>query len=518
MGNCAHKNLHKLRRLALEKIAVIELKTTCVKLQIVDVCRNKYYQNYKNIEMPINLTKDMYSDMFVKPTVIKEINSILSIYKKIIEQYECTETICVATDCLSEAKNLNGILNELSVSNGFNFQVFNPEQEIDDVYTAIINSFNRPKGVIINISDYNSEIILYNRRNVLKKIILPYGAVKVYDTMGNLSMDEKEDKIYSEVQKSIEECQFMDELPEEYDIIGAGDIFKDYGIVCRKAKKYPLDLIHNFVSNSQDFDKVYSLIKGMDVTNATKIKGLSLNNSKYFPSGLVIVKAILKCFDNNEFAISNLDAVDGMLFHNVLPLTLEKPISDTLGYSLQVLNDYYDKKPNNSQHIYEISMVLFKQLKVLHKLPRPYVKVLRIASYLINSGYRVNVDNCDKIAFDIIKNSEIFGVTHQDIILASFVALGKNSDNFNLSEWVRFKEYVSEEDLMAVKKLAVILKIAEALDITGFGNVTDISCDILGDSVIMKTIVKEDCAFEISYAMLCGNEFKKAFGKNLEVL
>ena len=71
---------------------------------------------------------------------------------------------------------------------------------------------------------------------------------------------------------------------------------------------------------------------------------------------------------------------------------------------------------------------------------------------------------------------------------------------------------------MAVKKLSVLLRIAEALDITGFGNVTDISCDVLGDSVIMKTIVSEDAQFEINAAMLCGSDFKKVFGKNLEVL
>lgn len=507
-----------MKETILEKIAVIELKTTCVKLQIVDVCRNKYYQKCKAIEMPINLTKDMYTDMFVKTTVIKEINAILSVYKKIIEQYECTETICVARDCLSEAKNLNGILNEFSVSNGFDFQVYTPENEIEDVYTSIINSFNRPKGIVINISDYNSELVLYNRRNILRKIIIPYGAVKVYDTMKDISFDDLQEKISVEIKQKMIECDFEDELPEEYDIIGAGDIFRDYGVVCRKAKKYPLDLIHNFVSNSTDFEKVYALVKDLNVTNTTKIKGLSLNNSKYFPSGLAIARAILSCFDNKEFVISSLDAVDGILFHKALPLTIEKPISDTLGYSLQALNDYSDRKPNNSQHVYEISMILFKQLKVLHKLPRPYVKVLRIASYLINSGYRVNVDNSDKIAYDVIKNSEIFGVTHQDVILASFVALGKNLDNFNLSEWVRYKEIVGEDDLIAVKKLSVILKIAEALDVTGFGNVTDISCDILGDSVIMKTIVGGDATFEINYAMLCGSEFKKAFGKNLEVL
>ena len=207
-----------------------------------------------------------------------------------------------------------------------------------------------------------------------------------------------------------------------------------------------------------------------------------------------------------------------MLFNEVIPLTLEKPISDTLGYSLQSLNDYYDKKPNNSSHIYEISMILFKQLKVLHKLPRPYVRVLRIASYLINGGHRIDLENAERAVFDIIKNSEIFGVTHTDIILAAFVALNKNTDNFNLAEWVKYKEYLTDEDLSAVKKLSVVLRIAEALDITGFGSVVDISCDILGDSVIMKTIVQAEAPFEISYAMLCGADFKKVFGKNLEVL
>lgn len=501
----------------MEKIAVIQIKTTYIKLQIIDIVRNKYYQVHKIIETPINLTKDFYNDMFIKPNIIKDINNILSVYKKIIENYECTETICLATDLLSEAKNINGLLNEFAVTNGFNFKVSVPEEEIEDVYTAVINSFNRPKGIIVNITDYNTELIVYNRRNILKKLIIPYGIVKVHDTMSD-SFENIEKNLKLIFSEAINENNFLEDLPEEYDIIGSGDLFKDYGIICRKAKKYPIDLEHNFVSNKSDLQKVYDLIKNLDLKNATKIKGLTLNNSKYFPYGLLLAKAVLGCFEKDEFAICSLSEVDGILFHNVIPLTLEKPISDTLGYSLQVLNDYYDMKPNNSLHIYELSMILFKQLKVLHKLPRPYVKVLRIASYLSNSGYRINVFNKDKISYDVIKNSEIYGVNHNDILLASFVALCKNSDNFNLSEWVRYKEFLTEEDLMAVKKLSVILKIAEALDITGFENVTDISCDILGDSVIMKTIVKEECLFEINHAMLCGAEFKKAFGKNLEVL
>lgn len=502
----------------MEKLAVIEIKSTCVKLQIVDAVRNKYFKVSHVTEMPINLTKDFYGDMFIKTTVIKEINSILAVYKKIIEVNECTNTICLASDVISEAKNINGFLDELNVVNGFKFEVVSPENEINYVYTSVINSFNKPKGLIINISDYNTEVVVYNRRNVLTKLVIPYGCVSVYDKLIDKSFEEKESIIRTEVEKLISNSDIKENLPEEYEIVGCGDVCKDYGVVCRKAKKYPIELSHNFTSLKSDLDKVYGLIRNYDVNSLTKIKGLSLQNSKYFPSGMIILKAILDNLDKEEFSISKLGRVEGILFNEIIPLTLEKPISDTLGYSLQSLNDYYDRKPNNSSHIYEISMVLFKQLKVLHKLPRPYVRVLRIASYLVNGGYRIDVENADRAVFDIIKNSEIFGVSHNDIILAGFVALNKNTDNFNLADWVRYKEYLSDEDLMAVKKLSVILRIAEALDVTGFGNVTDISCDILGDSVIMKTIVQSEAPFEISYTMLCGADFKKVFGKNLEVL
>lgn len=502
----------------MEKVAVIEIKSTCVKLQIVDVVRNKYFKISHITEMPINLTKDFYADMFIKPTVIKEINSILSVYKKIIEVNECVSAICLASDVVSEAKNINGFLDELNVVNGFKFEVVSPENEMNYIYTAVINSFNKPKGIIVNVSEYNTELVVYNRRNVITKLVIPYGCVSVFDKLSEKSFEEKEKFLKDEIDKLIAGSDIKVSLPEEYEIIGCGDVCKDYGVVCRKAKKYPIELSHNFTSLKTDLDKVYGLIKNYEVNGLTKIKGLTLQNSKYFPSGMIILKAILDNFDKEEFSISKLGRVEGLLFNEVIPLTLEKPISDTLGYSLQSLNDYYDRRPNNSSHIYEVAMILFKQLKVLHKLPRPYVRVLRIASYLVNGGYRVDVENADRAVFDIIKNSEIFGVTHADIILAGFVALNKNTDNFNLAEWVKYKEYLTEEDLMAVKKLSVILRIAEALDVTGFGSVTDISCDILGDSVIMKTIVQADAPFEISYAMLCGADFKKVFGKNLEVL
>ena len=69
-----------------------------------------------------------------------------------------------------------------------------------------------------------------------------------------------------------------------------------------------------------------------------------------------------------------------------------------------------------------------------------------------------------------------------------------------------------------MKKLGVLLRIAESLDRTHGGMVTGLNCDVLGDSVIMKTVVAGDAALEIRDAESANPEFKRAFKKNLEIL
>ena len=48
--------------------------------------------------------------------------------------------------------------------------------------------------------------------------------------------------------------------------------------------------------------------------------------------------------------------------------------------------------------------------------------------------------------------------------------------------------------------------------------VTGVNCDVLGDSVIMKTEVAGDASLEIRDASGANTEFKRAFRKNLEIL
>ena len=63
-----------------------------------------------------------------------------------------------------------------------------------------------------------------------------------------------------------------------------------------------------------------------------------------------------------------------------------------------------------------------------------------------------------------------------------------------------------------------MLHIAESLDRSMSGSVSGLNCDVLGDSVIMKTEVDGDASLEIKDALNTSSDFKRIFKKNLEIL
>lgn len=187
-------------------------------------------------------------------------------------------------------------------------------------------------------------------------------------------------------------------------------------------------------------------------------------------------------------------------------------------YSLENINTFFSTPGSNNLKVYELCINVFKQLKVIHKLPRAYIKPLRIAGFMYDCGKRIDFDNFKRNGFEVILNSKIKGVSQKDLLLAAFACKLQDLDNFNLTDWVKYSNIVSEEDLDAVKKVGVLIELASALDASKSSAVDDLACDILGDSIIIKTIINKDADFEIKESMKVNNNFKKVFTKFVEII
>lgn len=501
----------------MNKLAVLELDVNDVKLTIFNYTNNAFFLVESQIVEPVKLTQDMERDGYIKPSRIQETISILKNFRKIIDEAKIEQTICYASPVISGARNQIAFLDEIYKTVSLYFKVLAVEEQYSAIHNAILYSFSLLKGIAFQIGDESTQIIKFNRRMVQNSVTIPFGSSNLLAKFENKSMSDRLEKSKSLFVEELTKIDWLKNLEDDVEIVGIGESFEAMGKLCRKSTRYPLDLAHNYEITAENCSNVYNLIKGLDLDKAKKLRGVSEKRADVVAVGFALIDAIMQTIPHKNVKVSTNGEMYGIVAKNLLGQTGDKPLLDILGYSLGAINEFYPTSVNMDNN-YALAVILYKQLKVLHKLTRPYVKVLRIAASMCMSGKRISFDNYSKINYHVILNSNIYGASHKDVILAAFVASSQNIDDFSLNEWVKFKDIVSDEDLDAVKKLAIIIKMATLMNITNSNAIKDVECDVLGDTVILKTSVEKDATLEISQAMSIAGDFKKIYGKNLQIL
>lgn len=504
----------------LERIAIIDLGSNTARLLLVDVKENGHFQIVDQLKEAPRLGEGMERDGFLKPARIQETIKTLKLFRKLCDVNGIERIIAVATAAVRRAKNQRSFLDEVSATCGIKLRVLSAEEEAVYVYRGVINTMDIPKGIILEIGGGSTKIVYYNRRNLLNYETLPFGAITLTELFegDGLSPVEQAAKIEEFFTEQLKRIEWLKDVDPEVQMIGVGGSFRNLCRMTKIMKKYPLKTIHNYVVNDVDFNHVYDLVKSLDLDRKKKIKGLSTGRADIFPSALAAISAFKKYLNLGKIVISGSGLRTGIMYNYAVPTTLDKPITDVLTYSLNTLVDFYGCNQKHTEQVVNLSVQLFKQLRVLHKFPRQYLKILKVASYLYDAGKKIGFYNFEKHSGYIILNTNIYGITHRDLVLASFVASSTAIEDINPFDLARYRDLINDEDVEAIKKMGIILRIASCLDRSLSSVVKGINCDILGDSVIMKTEVDGDAALEINSALEIGADFRKIFKKNLEIL
>ncbi len=504
----------------MEKIGIIDLGSNSARLVIVNLFQDGYFMVVDELKESVRLGQDMERDGFLKPQRVAETIKTLKMFRKLCDASGVGRIITVATEAVRKAKNQRSFLDEIQANCGLKIKVLSAEEEATLVYRGVINTMDVPKGIILEIGGGSTKIVYYNRRNMLNYVTLPFGSVTLTDMFcGDGSKPEEQaakiEEFFTEQLKSV---GWLSEVDSDAQMIGVGGSFRNLFKINKMVHKYPLDTVHNYNMLTEDFLPLYDMIKVLDLDKKKKIKGLSAQRADILPAALAVIRSFIAYMHVENFTISGAGLREGIMFNQALPSTIEKPVSDVLTYSLTTLVKWYDCDEHHVEHVVNLSIQLFKQLRVLHKFPRQYLKVLKVAATLHDCGMRIKFYNHQRHSWYMILNANLYGVSHREIVMAAFTACCHKKEDINALDWARFKSILREDDIEIVKRLGVMLRIAESLDRSMSGCIKGINCDILGDSVIMKTEVEGDAALEIRDAMSAGAEFKKSFHKNLEIL
>ena len=502
----------------MERVALIDLGSNTARLVIYDVLDSGHFSVVDEYREAVRLGETEVDGSLKQTRIMQAINT-LKMFKDICAIKAVDKVLAVATAAVRRASNQKTFLSDVFNETGIRITVVSEDEEAHYVYQGVINSMEIPRGLIMEIGGGSTKLVYYNRRTILHTKIFEFGAVtltKMFES-AEKSPEQCSDDMVNYVKEQLEQVEWFKEIDPDTQLIGVGGSCRNLARIIRKVKKYPLDMVHNFNMEVSDFNYVYNMVRTLDLDKKRRIKGLSSARADVFPAALAFIKAFVDHMGFERIVASGSGLREGVMFSYAVPQTLEKPISDVLGFSLTSFAMHMGVNIKHAEQSFNLAVQLFKQLRVLHKFPRAYVKVLRVATMLHDIGKTFKFYNHPKHTAYMILNSNLYGISHKDLVLAAYVSDVNNKEELNTADWAKFHGILTPEDVEAVKKLSIIMRLAVALDASTHNVVTEISCDVLGDSVIMKTELNGDATLEMKAANQIAMDFKKLYRKNLEM-
>ncbi len=502
----------------MRKIAIMDVGSNNARLILVYIYDNGSYRIADQLKEPVRLISDMGHDNIIKPRRIQQLIKTINMFKRLCAANDVDEIYACCTAAVNRAANQRSFLDEVYATTQIELEVLSGEKEATLVYQGVINTMDIDSGVIMDIGGGTTQLVHFEKRSIKNLACLPFGTVTLTELFGLADKVKQEqiDAIEDFYRQQLEEVPWLSTV-QGLPLIGVGGSFRNLGKIMRMKSKRDIGTLHNYNIRAKEIDALYENMCRLDLDRRMKIKGLSNERADIFLAAFSAIKTTVNYIGCTDIFISCSGLREGIMFQQIDPQLAVKPVQHVLDYSLANVLGLFQENIAHANNVAKLSLLMFEQLRQLHKLPNSYMRIIKTAATLHDIGTTIKYHDHHKHSFYLILNSNIYGLSHREHLMSAFVALAHRKDDVK-KECQRYSDMITADDVAIIYKLAVLVRIAESFDRAMANVVESVSCDILGDSVIMKTQATTDASLEIKDAHTCGDMFKRAYGKNLVIL
>ncbi|MBM7867862.1 HD domain-containing protein [Heliobacterium gestii] len=504
----------------MEKVGIMDLGSNSVRLMIVGIAPDGSYKLIDEAKEGVRLSEHMGPEATLKPIAVERTIEALRLFQHLCQAQGITRTVCVATAAVRQASNQREFLEQVKQATGFDFRVLSGREEAEAAYNGVINTIDIDRGIIVDIGGGSTEVIRIENRRMVQSISLPFGAVTLTENRldsargANRPGDEQVKNLENYLAEQFAAIEWLKDMASPT-IVGLGGTVRNLSKIDRKRKKYSLDITHNYRMAPKDVHEIYRSVKTVSLEQRKKIAGLSKDRADIIVAGLAIVSSLISAAQGGELVVSGSGLRDGLFYQYLLREQPKPIVDDVVRHSVNNLMRYYRLERGHSCHVASLTLSMFDQLKALHEMGPFERRILEVASLLHDVGIQVNYYDHHKHSFYLITSTRLNGLTHREILMAAFVAMA-HTKSFS-GNLLSYKDILSDEDGRTIRKLGVLLRIAEALERSEAGVVSEVRMHQHVENVHLIARTRDSADLEICDAYKVAPDFKKVFNRNLLV-
>lgn len=505
---------------SMKRIAIIDVGSNSARLVIMEVHDSTACNLIYNQKDPLRLALKTDKKGYLTEEAFSTTITCMKNFASMCRIFHVDETIAVATAAMRNAPNGGKLARAASEASGIPLEIISGKTEAFLSYLGVINTIDVNDCLIFDLGGASTEVILVKDRKLVNSISLPIGCVNTTKNfkLGNTADDANLAKMRKGIAQQMEKAPWLVDcrLP----LIGVGGTARSVGKIEEKRTKYFTSKLHNFQYNIENFKEWYKTLAGTTLAARRRIPGLSTDRADVIIAGASIIKALADRSGTDRLIISGCGLREGLLsqyLHQHTELPLINP--NILETSRNTMVHLYAPDEEHARLVAKYAVQLFKGWQSLHKLDvKRWLPLLETAGLLHDSGISINFYNHTRHSGYLIENSRLFGLSHLDVVYTAIMAAWHNGINRNYLRNKPYRKLISETDLAALSKAALMLALAECLDYTQTGTIEAIEPSVHDGMAILALTATKTPAVELHQLHSMQKWFQKELGLPLTVV
>lgn len=477
----------------MENVAIIDMGSNSIRFVVMRVEDNHSFSLQYQQKETLRLGMGMSETGLLNPEGVERAIECMQVYSNLCKVLEVDRIIAVATAASRVAKDGAAFIKRMQEETGIEVEIISGEREAYLGYLGVINTIAEENFILFDLGGASMEVSLIKDRKVEKSISMPIGAVTLTDKFGLQG---------TVTPARMEECtRFIEKRCKELipwvkgkklPVVGIGGTVRNLAKIDQSKMKYQLSRIHNYVIPYERFNQTYdSLIKSSYGTRK-KISGLSAERADIITAGAGIIRTLLLFSGGRDIIVSGCGLRDGAFYEyygktygDGSPL-----VGDVLDFSVKNYLLRTKRRLEHAERVHNLTLRLFDALPTMHGCTERMRKILSVAAWLHDAGKSVNYyDHARHSAF-IIGHAPLYGMSHKEQLMASFIAGFHHGISNKIVRSYRYSMMLETEDWKKVRRLSLLLALAEAADVTYEGIVRDMDAEEQEQAIFLRIHTK----------------------------
>ena len=498
------------------KISAIDVGSNAMRMVIGEVDESWQVHTLENIRLPVRLGQDVFSKGYLEEKTIQQTEEVFLRFKQMAQDYNVQELRAVATSAAREAANSDILVDRVFQTSGIEIKIISGEEEARLIHLAVAHILNlkNKRTLLIDIGGGSVEVTISSGQNIISTDSYNMGTVRLLEKLnGSKSKHPLGDLVrdYAEAARYRIERDLGDEKVQI--CAGTGGNVEEIGRLRQKLFKAESD---RFIT-LDELEELIERLEKMTYTERMRKLKLRADRADVILPASIVLHLIASEAKVKQIMIPNVGLKDGILqdIAEDLSKSLRPQRREQAWESALHMGRKYQFNESHARLTSMLAARLFEQSKSLHNLDEDNLLLLEIGALLHDIGHFISAVDHDQHGYYLLNATPLIGLSQREQkIVANLVRYHRRQSPSTDDE--NFKA-LPQKDRLIVIKLSTLLRLADSLDISHTGNVTDVTLKEVGSVWRLKLSGKKDQLL-VNWAFNKRNsQFREVFGVNLEM-